>query len=325
MNRLHVVVAVLCCCGLPRCAEAQRPPATGGVQIAELSPQAERAIDKGLRYLAESQADDGGWGRTHRVAHTALALMAFMVKGHMPERSPYGGVTSQGVDFLLKASRYGDGYMGDSMYDHGLATLSLSEVWGMSTRSDHIRDALKRAVDVILRSQNLQGGWRYQPRPESADISITVMQIVALASASEAGIVVPDSTIRRAVAYVKSLQNSSGGFGYQSPHNPGFARTAAGVASLMMCGQRDSDAVRRGLDYLLKNSKDGKWFYYGHYYAVLAMYQGGDRYYRQWYPKVREEVLARQRDDGAWGDDYTTPMAILVLGVPYRFLPIYQR
>ena len=88
------------------------------------------------------------------------------------------------------------------MYEHGLATLALSEVWGMSDNAK-LRDSLKRAVQIILRSQNREGGWRYHPRPEDADLSVTVMQIVALASAREAGIYVPDETIEKALSFVK--------------------------------------------------------------------------------------------------------------------------
>jgi squalene cyclase len=302
---------------------AQQPG--GKVRVAELSPQTEQAIEKGIRYLLSVQGADGGWGHHYRVAHTALALMAFMVKGYMPEQPPHGSAMSKGIDFLLKSARDGGGYMGSSMYEHALATLALSEAWGMSSRGEQIRDTLKRAVDVILRSQGPQGGWRYQPHPEGGDISITVMQIVALASAKEAGIVVPDQTIERAVKFVKSLQDESGGFGYMTAHDPGFARTAAGVTSLLMCGERDSQAVRKGLEYLKNNSAPKQWFMYGHYYAVQAMYQAGESYYQQWYPKIRDTLLKTQRESGDWGDDYQTPMAVLILGVPYRFLPIYQR
>ncbi len=302
-------------------------------KVAELTPGAEAAVDKGLRYLAASQNRDGSWGRSHHVANTALALMAFMVKGHLPERPPHGEAMARGIDFLLREVRAGGGYAGKSMYEHGLATLALSEAWGMSSRGDEVRAGLKKAVDVILRAQNRRGGWRYGPQPTDDDISVTVMQVVALASAKEAGLLVPDETVKRAVRYVKSCQHDNGGFGYRGPQQPGFARTAAGVTSLLMCGEKDAREVKRGLDYLLRapDSKfrdlpDGRWYYYGHYYAALAMYQAGEGYHQRWYPKVRDALLAKQRKDGSWeGEEYGTPMAILVLGIPYRFLPIYQR
>ncbi len=307
---------------------------TGKVRIAELDARTERGIENGLRHLAKRQRADGSWGGSnYRAAVTSLVLMSFMLKGHFPDKGEHGKMLDKGLKYLLKRLKSGGGYTGGSMYEHGLTTLALSEAWGMSQRKD-IRDALKKAVDVILRSQNSQGGWRYRPVPEDADLSVTVMQIVALSSAREAGIYVPDKTIERASRYVLKLQHPGGGFGYSSPAAPGFARSAAGVMSLLMCGQHKSKAVTKGLAYLHEQPKKvfttERFFYYGHYYAIQAMYQAGQSHYQKWYPKIRDALLKKQRADGSWsggggGAEYSTAMAILILGVPYRFLPIYQR
>jgi len=40
---------------------------------------------------------------------------------------------------------------------------------------------------TIIESQNAEGGWRYNPRPFDADISVTVCQMMALRSAKNAG------------------------------------------------------------------------------------------------------------------------------------------
>ena len=42
---------------------------------------------------------------------------------------------------------------------------------------------------------------------------------------------------------------------------------------------------------------------------------------------IRESLLKKQAADGSWADQHGvgTQVAILVLGIPYRFLPIYQR
>lgn len=307
----------------------------GKVRTAELAPEAERAIDNGLKFLAKTQNPDGSWGKHYTEASTSLALMAFMLKGQFPGKGTQGEQLDKSIGFLLNKAQQGGGYMGVSMYEHGLSTLALSEAWGMSDRKE-IRDTLKRAVDVILRAQSPTGGWRYQPKPEDADISVTVMQIMALASAREAGIHVPSTVIDKALRYVKGLQvKSEGGFGYTGPSSPAFARSAAGVMAMLMCGERDSRAVVQGLEYLkhLPDSKfkEGEWFFYGHYYAIQAMYQAGDSYYQEWYPRIRDSLLAKQQPDGSWHaaeeqePAYGTSMAILILGVPYRYLPIYQR
>lgn len=329
----------ICLCGAPP-DEGILPGSAAAagdrkVEVTELSPAAERAIEKGLRFLIKDQNRNGSWGSQHQPALTSLALMSFMLKGHFPKRGRYGSALDKAVRYLIQRAKEGGGYFGTNMYNHGLATLALAEVWGMSNREE-IRDTLKRAVEVILKAQSSSGGWRYHPQPRDADISVTVMQIVALVSAKEAGIYVPKKTIDRAVAYVKRLQvRFTGGFGYTSPRQEGFARTAAGAMSLLMCGEKpDSRAVKSALGYLNRypdsKFRDERWFYYGHYYAVQAMYQAGEDYYQKWYPQIRAALLARQKNDGSWsggqgGGAYATSMAILILGVPYRFLPIYQR
>ena len=325
---------------LPRPARAAQAPTK--VQIAELAPEVERAIDKGIRYLAAHQNPDGSWGNPqgHPAAITGLGMMAFMLKGYFPKKGQYGAQLEKGVAWLIKRGEEGGGYLGgprQGMYEHGLATLALGEVWGMSDR-DEVRDTLKRAVDVILRAQNHDGGWRYQPRPIDADLSVTVMQVMALASAQEAGILVPSEIIQKAIVYVTKCQNTfEGGFGYQPGGSaPKLSSSAAGLMSLLMCGERKSKAVERGIEYIRRLPEEKfqktEFYFYAHYYAIQAMYQAGEQYYQEWYPHIRDALLAQQREDGSWQGNseeqdacYGTSMAILILGVPYRFLPIYQR
>jgi len=324
---------------LPAVAFSQEAPSRQRVGKASLSPEVQTAIGKGLAHLAKTQKKDGRWGDQHSVADTSLALMAFMLQGHVPGREPYGKNMDRAVAYLVNVGKKGQkGYLGTpnnhaGMYEHGLAVLALSEAWGQSTNPD-IRVTLKRAVDVTLSAQNHQGGWRYSPQPRDADLSMTVMQIMAINSAKEAGIAVPDATLKRAVKYVLHCQDeTSGGFGYSGPTGPGFARTAAGVISLIMCGQRDHPAVRRGMIFLRaypeQKFNGGSHFLYAHYYAIQCMYQSGDEDFNAWYPKITKVLLEKQAEDGSWnisqGEAYSTSLSILIMGVPYRFLPIYQR
>ena len=307
--------------------------------MVRLSPEARKAITHGLEYLAKSQNKDGSWGgNEHPTADTATALLAFMLQGHVPSLGVHGPLMEKGIDYLLAKGESQQGYLGTpsnhaGMYEHGLGILALSEAWGQS-KNAKIRDALRRAVDVTLRSQNDAGGWRYSPQPTDADLSMTVMQLVALNSARESGISVPDTTMQRATKYVLDCQDAeTGGFAYVPRQEPGLARTGAGVMSLIMCGQRDHPAIRRGLFYM-KSYPESKFsnvarFYYTHYYCTLSMYQLGEEEFRNWYPRVASTLVRTQKSDGSWGSEvgppWDTSMAILILGVPYRFLPIYQR
>ena len=80
------------------------------------------------------------------------------------------------------------------MYGHGFATLFLGEVYGM-TGDETVKEKLQKAVRLIQKTQNSEGGWRYQPVPYDADISVTICQIMALARARDAGIKVEKEVI----------------------------------------------------------------------------------------------------------------------------------
>src|SRR5690606_12199851 len=140
-----------------------------------------------------------------------------------------------------------------------------------------------------------EGGWRYRPIAHDADISVTVLQVVALRAAKNAGIDVPQETIDRAVAYVRSCYDpASGGFTYQPGNRaPGYARTAAAIYSLQVCGVYDDPLVERGSEYLRRFFGQREWFTYGTFYAVPAQYMVGGDTWKDWYPRINA-VLMRQ-------------------------------
>lgn len=305
------------------------------------SRRTEAAVVRALRFLAESQAPDGAWGSSGSggdVGIVGLCSLAFMSAGHQPDRGPYGQVLRRATDYLARnCQRTGLVYnaqaaAGPPMYGHGFATLALAELYGMTRRGD-LRDRLENAVALILRTQNPEGGWRYQPRVADADISVVICQIMALRAAANAGVPVPRDTTARAIEYVKRCANNAdGGFSYMpSNRGSGQARSGAGVLALIVMGERGAEECKRGLEYLVAKppgNRDGHLFY-ALYYCTQAMYQAGGRYWTGWYPKAAEFLLNSQRSDGSWydgpGNSYATAMGVLALQVPAALLPIYQK
>jgi hypothetical protein len=230
------------------------------------------------------------------------------------------------------------------MYGHGFATLFLAEVYGM-TRDDSINEKLQKAVALIEQSQSAQpgndGGWRYQPIAGDADISVTICQVMALRAARDAGIFVDPSVIDRAIKYVQSCQNRDGGFSYMSHLGEGgasgFARSAAAVAALYYAGRFQGSDIDRGLAYLKHfipaprganvPGSDG-FYFYGNYYGVQAMFLAGGDYWVNWYPAIRQELISRQGAAGNWSgeisDAYCTSMALIILQMPNRYLPVFN-
>lgn len=297
----------------------------------EMPPEVERAITRAQRYLLKIQAANGSFPSRETVGGTALGLMAFMVQGEFPDRGPQGEALARAVDYLLQRGRANNGYIAvidHGMYEHALATLALSEAWGMSQRTE-IRDALKEAVAVLVRAQSRSGGWRYKPQPGDQDLSVAAIVVISLLSARESGIHVPAETLEKGLEYIRSCQEkSSGGYGYQRPSNPGVGRTGAGTLTRQLAGEKDPGVVA-GLEFLRRQPNNvfeqTDSYFYAHYYCTLAMYQSNDADYLHWYPKARDAILKRQRGNGSFGQVWETGYAALILGIPYRYIPIYQR
>ncbi len=311
---------------------------------AMVTPRTQNAIEEGLKWLATQQRPDGSFGSGSykgNIAVTSLAGLAFMAHGSSPDRGPYGPEVRKALNYVL-ANTAASGFISVNaasthgpMYSHGFGTLFLAEAYGM-TGAPELREKLKKAVRLIISTQNEEGGWRYQPRPDDADLSVTICQINALRAARNAGLFVPNETVERCIDYVKQTQNADGGFRYQlRPGASAFPRSAAGVVALQSVGIYDGDEINRAVGYLKRflrgaslNNKFSHYFY-GHYYAMQAIWIRGGEDWELWYPTVRDEMLRMQKSNGSWDDticdEYGTSMALIILQMPNNILPIFQR
>jgi len=311
-------------------------------EIVKVNPAVKNTINNALKYLVSKQHLDGSWYLKeglagHPVAMTGYTLIAFMSAGNLPEQGTYKKNVAAGMQFLLD-SMQPDGLFrgvsrGQYMYNHGIATVALAELYG-ETRSATIRPKLERAIKVILDSQNPAGGWRYTTRPTDADISVTVLQAVALRASQEAGIAVPQESINKATEYVRSCYDAEkGGFCYQPGKGPGFARTAAAIYALQVLGQYDDPKVKAGSGYLFAHNKEGGFVAYGNYYAAPAQYMIGGETWRNWYSLTSKTLLGSVEKEGDtvyWDDKqvgpiFCTAVSVTILAMPYHFLPLYQR
>jgi squalene cyclase len=341
MRRCFTAALVLALAAALSPAQAQAPDAKPEKSTVKMDEATKKSVNQALDWLAKRQNADGSWsdGRySHNTAITAFSLLAFMSMGHLPNQGQYGPEVAKGARFLVAASRPTDGYLvgarGGNMYCHGMATLALAELLGQ-TGDDELRPVVKKAVDLIIRSQNTEGGWRYQPTPTGADISVTIMQVMALRAAKNGGVHVPDDVLKKAIGYVEACyQPSTGGFSYQAGRgSPGFARTAAGLCVLFLSGQYEPKQKREAVEYLKNNFHSRQHFFYGHYYASHAMHQVGGKEWEEWYGKINRHLRERQGPDGGWqgtefggvGPVYQTSIAVIILAVPAHYLPIFQR
>jgi len=314
------------------------------------------AIDAGLEFLAKNQQANGSWGTgMHQgsIAHTSLAGLALLAGGHKPGEGKYGKNIALALNYVLdREDPDRPGFLKDPsalhgrMYGHGFGTHFLAEAHSMVNEPKlrtKLDATLSRAVKLLIDTQSNQGGWRYEPIRADADMTVTIVQIMALHAAGKAGVEIPKVVKEKYVKYAKECQDAkSGGFAYRPTavlrHGPGFACTAAGLLALQSAGESDCAEVKNGLDFLKKFQppaiKDFQTdpeyrlhYFYGHYYAVQAMQiAGGDRW-RDWYTTIRDDLVTNgkyRQKDGSWaqlphfGPDYCTAMALLILQTPQK-------
>lgn len=315
------------------------------------SAGSEKAVNKGLEYLARHQEKDGSWLTPKRgkcVGVSGLALMAFLGAGHSTTAGDiYAETVRKAIKFIKESEK--DGYLVNTvdpvdtgqMYSHALGTLALVETYSMGMRTG-LNSTIERAVDKILNAQTIvkeqsfKGGWRYNPGDMDSDLSVTGWVTMALVSAQRAGFKVPDKALTRAGLFVKRC-SSSGGFAYQPGAGPNAAMTAAGSLCLQFCGYADEPSVQAGIQFIDNRlpvwGADGGFYYW--YYATQVAFQKGGPVWERWNARMRDLLIEKQNLDGSWdessgnwdpegGKIFTTAAAVLILEVYYRYLPIYR-
>lgn len=320
-----------------------------------VTARTQQAIERGLRYLAQQQRRDGAWVEgggmgSYPVAMTALAGMAFLGHGDTPARGKFAANVRRAVTYLTdqrQASRTtglitsrGSGEEMRSMYGHGFSMMFLAQCLGDDgdpQLQKRILEVLQKGVELTGRSQSGRGGWLYTPDSGGDEGSVTVTQVQALRACRNAGLAVPVRIVRQAVAYIEASAQPDGGIAYQAGSQGSQpAITAAAVAVLYNAGQYDSPIARASLDFCRTRidvrgggGGFGHWFY-THLYLSQAYWQVGGRDWDNYYPQVRDHLIATQSPDGAWqgdsvGNVYGTAIAVTILSLPYEHVPLYMR
>jgi hypothetical protein len=316
-----------------------------------INAKTQKAIEAGLDRLAKTQLQDGNWGgpdgSTYPTVMAALSGMAFLAHGDTPSRGPYADNVRR-IELYLLGNARPSGLITSpaeadsrSMYGHGFSLLFLSTVYGMDTDPrvhEQLKKVIKNAIELTSRGQSPFGGWTYVPGAGDEG-SVTVTQMQGLRAASNAGFTVPKGTVQGAVKYLELCKTPEGGIEYslRSGTGPRLAISAAAVATLYNAGEYDSKLADTCLKFVWSqlgpgkqawNTGDGHDFY-TQLYASQAFYQAGDKYWNAYFPPLRDELLRMQQADGSWqgdvGPTYGTSIALIILQLPYKFLPIYQR
>ena len=325
----------------------------------------ERTIAAAFVWLAKHQSSDGSWSLhdytrqctdktctgqsdiSSDAGATALGLLPFLAAGQTHiSKGRYQEHVRKGIEWLISHQQPdGDLARGSTqmMYGHGLATIALSEAYGLSGDGS-VGEAAQQAVNFIVAPQNPKdGGWRYNPK-EPSDTSVFGWQLMALKCVKMAGLKVDGSVITNARKYLDSVALRDG---TEYAYQPGVASSPAMTAVGLLCRQylgarRDNPMLVGGMAYLLNHLPDEKSpniYYWYHAHQVMRNMNGYE--WDTWNRKIRDLLVrtqvrdANRCDNGSWdpGQDawgkqggrlMKTSLSVLPLQVYYHWLPFFR-
>ncbi|MEI8372032.1 MAG: prenyltransferase/squalene oxidase repeat-containing protein [Planctomycetota bacterium] len=325
----------------------------------------ERAVTAALIWLAKHQMSDGSWslqnfarqckdksctgtgGVSADAGATAMGLLPFLGSGQTHRsKGPYKEHVLRGVQWLVRHQQP-DGNLAKGaqqmMYSHGLATIALSEAYGL-TGDKQVGIAAQGAVNFILAAQNTaDGGWRYNPK-DAGDTSVVGWQLMALKSAHMAGLNVGGSAFSDTGKWLDLVAVHDGAeYSYQPGGGPSPTMTSVGLLCRQYLGtKRNNPMLIGGMDYLLKHlpDKDFSNIYYW-YYATQVMHNMRGSEWDTWNHKMRELLVTTQirsvdecangswaPEKDAWGRSggrvMQTSLSALTLEIYYRYLPLFK-
>ena len=312
-----------------------------------------------MKHDANGTPCDGAGNPVHDVGITALALLAFLGDGHTMRSGTHKDVVKKAVIWLRqqqgKNGLFGTNASHDFIYGHAIATYAMCEAYGLS-KYRSLRKNAQMAINYLESHRNPYACWRYQPRDNDNDISVTGWCIMAYKSAKDFGLDVNATALKTSANFLDELTDPvTGRTGYtrrgelssrhpgdhrtRFPIEKGEALTAVGLFCRFFLGQKpkEVETMKLAADTILQKppvwDKQGSVDHYYWYYGTYALYQMGGKWWNQWQKKLTKSVVDTQRKDGnfkgswdaagVWGEDggrvYSTAMLALTLEAYYRY------
>ena len=323
-----------------------------------------------------SKRPEGTGKALYDVGVSGLALCAFLGAGYTNRGNhPFAKVVSLGLRHL-KSVQDSEGCFGPRatqqyIYNHATASLAMVEAYGM-TSSAIFKNSAQRCLEFIALARNPYFVWRYGIKPGDNDTSVTGWMMMALKSAQlinkdakDRGkpqpLEVDDSAFDGIKSWLDKVTNEYGRVGYiegsygparsadlldRFPGEKSESMTAVAMLARIFMGEDPdkSKVIQQGAELCDKLvptwEQDGSIDMYYWYYATLAMFQVGGKYWKKWRDAMDTAMVATQRRDtdycqykGSWDPDdpwgadggrvYSTAMMAMCLQVRYRYAKVF--
>lgn len=292
-----------------------------------LDKQVNASIRKGAAALRKLQEKNGTWtySSSYPVGVTAMAVYTLIKCGIELEDE----AVEKGLEVLLERDPEGT-------YSAALVAMALSQaVEKQKERKETVDGKIARRLqlvaDMLSASQTRTGGWSYtivrkpgttdKPMDGGYDLSNTQFAVLGLRAALNGGAKVHKGIWERALALFEKQQGSDGGWGY-SGAGSSYTMSAAGAMGWLICKLSLESSSKP--DTLLKNSRMEKslqyfdgivsggiqtgygfyWLYSLERFCMTAGIEMISR--RDWYEEGATWLVAQQRTDGLWMNQYGT-------------------
>ena len=340
------------------------------------------SIEPALEWLRNHQDEDGKWdcdgfnkhddpasdlcdgpgNATHDVGVTGLALLAFLGDGSTMRSGPDKDIIRKGVNWL-RTQQGADGLFGqptshDFVYDHAIAAYAMCEAFGLSGY-ETLKPYAQKGLNYLEKHRNPYSVWRYQPRDNDNDTSVTGWAIMAYESGQFFKLTVNTEALKLCAQWLDQVSDPSGRHGYSKQGEPssrkpgehgtrfpvekGEAMTAVGLFCRFFMNQdpKEKPIMKAAADLILAkppiwDEKAGTIDHYYWYYATYALFQMGGSHWTAWQKKLETAVVKNQHVDKgkknlygswnptcAWGEDggrvYSTAILVLTLEAYYRY------
>ena len=363
--------------------QAPPPPAAAAVPIepqpllrldqppAARSGAAEVAIRLGLEWLLKHQDQDGRWNSDEFMAHdgnkptdgagksgydvalTGLALWTLAREGPATGQEPRRLALLRGASWLAKQQDEANGRLGtatihDFVYGHAMGTLGLLAT-AAATGDANSGEVAQRAIGYLERHRNPYGVWRYQPRDNDNDSSVTTWALCAYLAAHELRLEVNAAAFPMVSAWFQQVTDADGRTGYahagegssrladtveRFPPTAGEAMTAAALLCRTHLGHTVANAPILAKSVALVLAKPPQWdpehgavdlCYW--FFASEGLRTADPAAHAAWTAALVPALTTHQRQDttfaGSWdpidpwgengGRVYATALAVLAL------------
>ncbi|HEY7050026.1 MAG TPA: squalene--hopene cyclase [Jatrophihabitantaceae bacterium] len=307
-----------------------------------IKPGRQHAFRRAAEWIIARQEADGGWGGIQ--PPMVYSILALHLLGY-PLDHPVIAAGLRGLEAFTTREETTDGPIRwieacqSPVWDTCLAVTALLDAGAKPADPSVQRAAewlLAEEITVkgdwaVRRPSLAPGGWAFEFANDNyPDIDDTAEVVLALNRVGDATVPGIDAAVRRGMAWTIGMQSRDGGWGAFDADNisklinqlpfcdfgavtdpPTADVTAHVIEALAHVGGIDSEAGRRGLQWLLDNQEsDGSWFgrwganyIYGTGAVVPALVAAGISTDA---PSIRRAVRwleQRQNDDGGWGED----------------------